>query len=105
MDVDRIYAELVKAGEEYADTDAAATALEETKKSVIAKLMQESTQTSMAGKEMEALADDSYRDYVKQMVNARKIATKARVKFDSMKIWVDLKRSAEATRRAEANIR
>ena len=105
MDVDAIFAKLSEAGEDWADKDAAATVLEETRKSVLSDLMLNSAQTSIAGKEMEALADPSYRDYLAKMCNARKSANKAKVKYDSIKAWIELTRSAEATRRAEASIR
>lgn len=105
MDPDRIYDELVKAGETWADADAAATLLEETKKSVLAKLMNEADASSIAAKEMYALADPEYRKHVEGMVSARKQATKAKVRYDSARVLAELRRSQEATRRAEANIR
>lgn len=105
LDPDRIYQNLVAAGESWADADAAATLLEETKKSVLAKLMNESDAASIAAKEMYALADPAYREHVAGMVNARKAATKAKVRYDSAKVLAELRRSQEATRRAEANIR
>lgn len=105
MDPDKIYDELVRAGESWADADAAATLLEETKKSVLAKLMNEADATSIAGKEMYALADPEYRKHVSGMVDARKAATKAKVRYDSAKVLAELRRSQESTRRAELTLR
>ena len=105
MSPDEIYEKMVAAGNEWADLNAAAEALEEGLKSVKAQLMVSSTHTSAAGKEMEALADETYREYVKNMTNARKLANRARVKFDSIKAWIELYRSAESTRRAEMTMR
>lgn len=105
MSPDEIYEKMVAAGNEWADLNAAAEALEEGLKSVKAQLMVSSTHTTAAGKEMEALADESYRAYVKQMTNARKLANRAKVKFDSIKAWIELYRSAESTRRAEMTLR
>ena len=105
MDADAIYQSLVKAGEEWADLDAAASLLEETKKSVLAKLMAEADASSMAGKEMYALADSKYEAFITGMVSARKLATKARVRYDSAKTLSELRRSEESTRRAEMTFR
>lgn len=105
MDAEKIYDTLVKAGEEWADADVAASLLEETRKSVLAKLMVECGHASIAGKEMMALADDSYKAFVTGMVNARKAANKARVRYDSAKTLSELRRSEESTRRAEMTLR
>jgi hypothetical protein len=39
------------------------------------------------------------------MVTARKEANRARVKYDSMRVLAEMRRTQESTRRAEANIR
>ncbi len=105
MDSERIYNNLVKAGEDWADAEAAADLLEETRKSVLAKLMNEASHASQAGKEMQALADPKYGEFVAGMVSARKTANKARVRYDSAKVLAELRRSEESTRRAEMAMR
>jgi hypothetical protein len=105
MTPDEIFTKMVDAGNDWADLNAAAEAMEEQLKSVKAQLMVSSVHTTAAGKEMEALADESYREYVRNMTNARKLANRARVKFDSIKAWIELYRSAEASRRAEMTLR
>ena len=105
MDADQIYAAIIKSGEEWADMDAAASLLEETRKSVLAKLMNECQAASIAAKEMYALAEEEYKKHVATMVTARKVANRARVKYDSAKILAELRRSEESTRRAEMQIR
>lgn len=105
MDAERIYNNLVKAGEDWADADAAASLLEETRKSVLARLMNEATATTVAAKEMFALADEEYRAHIDGMVTARKAANKARVRYDSAKVLAELRRSEESTRRAEMTLR
>lgn len=104
MEPERIYAEIVKAGEEWADADAAASLLEETRKSVLAKLMLEADATTNAAKEMYALADPQYSKYIEGMVSARKVANKARVRYDSSKTLAELRRSEESTRREEMRL-
>lgn len=98
------YDQLIRAGEDWADKQAAADLLEETRKSVLAKLINEA-EGSVNAREYKALADPEYKDFVAGMVTARKAANKARVRYDSAKVLAELRRSQEATRRAEANIR
>lgn len=105
FDADRTYDALIRAGEAWADADAAASLLEETRKSLLAQLMTEADSASNAGKEMLALAHPDYKKHVDGMVSARKAANKARVRYDSAKVLAELRRSQEATRRAEASIR
>lgn len=105
MDAEKIYDSLVKAGEDWADADAAATLLEETKKSVLAKLMNDAPHASIAGKEMLALGTIEYTAHIEGMVRARKAANKARVRYDSAKVLAELRRSEESTRRAELTMR
>jgi hypothetical protein len=89
------------AGEEWSDLDAAANMLEETRKSVLAELMNQSQASSMAARESDALADPAYKLHVTNMVNARKDANRARVRYDTARAWVELVRTSEATKRAE----
>lgn len=105
FDPEKVYDALVKAGEDWADADAAASLLEETRKSVLAKLMTEAPHASQGGKEMQALADPVYSRFVEGMVAARKAANKARVRYDSAKVLSELRRSQESTRRAEMSLR
>lgn len=104
MDAEKIYESLVRAGEEWADCQAAADLLEETRKSVMAKLVNEA-EGSVNAREYKALADPEYRKHIDGMVTARKVANKARVRYDSAKILAELRRSEESTRRAEMTFR
>jgi hypothetical protein len=103
MDVDQVHNRLVTAGEEWADQDAAASLLEETRKTVLAELMN-GLQGSIASRESEALANPVYKLHVTNMVGARKAANRAKVKYDSAKAWCELVRTQEATRRAEMKL-
>jgi len=89
------------AGEEWSDLDAAANMLEETRKSVLAELVNQSKGGSIAAKESEALANPAYKLHLTNMVNARREANRARVKYDTARAWVELVRTSEATKRAE----
>lgn len=105
FDPDKTYASLVKAGEDWADANAAADLLEETKKSVLARLMLKSGGKTNAEKEMLGQADPEYTEFIGGMVEARRTSNKLRVRYDSAKTLAELRRSQEATARAEAQIR
>lgn len=105
FDPAKMYEQIIAAGEAWADAEAAAALLEETRKTVLAKAMNDSGHASIAGKEMMALASDDYRKFVEGMVRARATANKARVRYDSAKVLVELRRSQESTKRAEMNLR
>lgn len=91
------------AGEEWADCEAAASLLEETRKTVLAELMNQ-VEGSVAARESTALADPVYRLHLTNMVNARREANRAKVRFDSAKAWIELTRTAESSRRAEMRL-
>lgn len=105
FDPDLIYTQLIHAGEEWADKDAAAQMLEENKKSILAHLMIEAPGSTSAEKERLALADPSYKHHLKLMVTARKEATVAKVRYDAMRVLSEMRRTQESTRRAEIGIR
>lgn len=99
--------ELSKRGETWADANAAAEALEETKATVLSQIAVGRIQggDSAAKAELFARGSEEYRDHISKMVEARRAANRARVRFDTYKAYIELVRSAESTRRAEANIR
>lgn len=104
FDPSRIYHEIVTAGEDWTDKEAAAELLEETKKTVLAELMQ-GYQGSTAERERNALADPAYKLHLTNMSSARKEANRARVRYDAVRVLGEMRRTQESTRRAEANIR
>lgn len=101
---EKIYQRLLEAGDDWVDKNAAAEILEETKKTLLAELMG-GFQGSNAERERMALADTTYKLHLKNMVMARKESNRARVKYDSVRVLAELRRTQESTRRAEANIR
>ena len=97
-------------GEEWADKDAAASALEESKKSVfaqaVAAAMEDAIKAglkplSVAMAESRAYLSESDKAHVLQMVEARRVANRARVVYDMGRVELDLLRSHMATTRAE----
>lgn len=107
IDPDKIVHRLQTLGRDWADKDAAASLLEENRKSIRSQLavdyLREAGSASMAEKLAEA--DEMYREHIKVMVEARKQANIAKVNYDAGRVWVDLKRSLESTRRAEMTLR
>ena len=101
----RFAAAIVKKGEAWSDAEAAASLLEETRKTVLAAEMAKQGDMPVSKAEMHALASDVYRRHVVSMVEARRAANKARVGYDGAKAMMELARSAEATRRAEMGLR
>lgn len=97
---------LIETGEAWADAEHAASLLEETKSTLLAKLTKEHMgEGSMAKAEAMAKADPRYEQHVRAMVDAQREATKCRVRYDSGRAFIDLARSAESTRRAEMGMR
>jgi hypothetical protein len=99
MNADELYRKLTLAGEDWADKQAAFNVLEDTKSAVLARLMQSSTAPSVAAKEMEAKASESFESHVRTTQEAMKEALKAKVKYEAVKIWIDLKRTQSANER------
>lgn len=104
MDADKLFHKLTLAGDDWADKQAAYNILEDTKNAVLAKLMLKSQASSVAAKEIEAKASDEFTEHVRTTQEAMKAALKAKVHYESIKTWIDLKRSEEATRRAEMKL-
>lgn len=115
FDPHKLTREVIIVGEEWADQDAAASALEETKKTLLAKLSLEHQSGSYSSgalgekpkamsavqAEMKALADPAYEQHLQLMVIARKESNRARVRYDLGKMRLELIRSLQATMRNE----
>jgi hypothetical protein len=103
---EELIAKIVEAGQRYADLKAAATALEETKGSVLGQLV---TTLIMQGKpagasEHMARANGVYRSHIAQMAEARKQADRAKAFYEAGQAFLDLARTMEATRRQEMRL-
>jgi hypothetical protein len=107
LDPNRISDEVIAAGEEWCDREAAARHLEEAKASVRAELackwMEEGDSATKAAEK--ALASPAYQEHLTAMVEARRKANLARVLYDGMRLRADLLRTEAATLRSEMNLR
>ena len=100
MDADVLFHKMSQAGAEWADLQSAANILEDTRHSVLAKLMLKSSAPSVAAREIEARASDEYQCHVRATQEASAKALKAKVKYEAIKVWIDLKRTESANERA-----
>lgn len=91
----------------WADKDGAASLLEETRKTlrsqIALKFLPDAGSVSKA--EMNAEATEEYIIHVRNMVDARTQANRARAQFDADRAFIDLIRSQESTKRAELSMR
>lgn len=104
LDPARAYAEIISTGESWADAEAGASLLEETRKSVLAELKLRSDEKSDAARETVALASHNYRTHVETMVEARHKANLARVRYEAARTLAELRRTEAATRRVEMQL-
>ena len=59
---------------------------------------------SVAAAEKAAYASEKYYTHINAMVEARREANRARVRYDSLRVYAELRRTTEATRRAEMQL-
>lgn len=118
FDPKKLTDEVIKAGELWADEDATASTLEETKKTLLASytldymhgtqksgaLGEKPKAVSVAEAEKKALSDERYDAHLKSMVHARREANRARVRYDMGKMRIELMRSLQATLRNEMRL-
>jgi hypothetical protein len=107
IDTDALCNEAEAAGLAWADAKAAAQALEETRKSVLAQGMKGYFAEGMAGNKAEtmALADHDYVDFLHKMIKASHAADRARVRYDILKTRIELLRTNASTERAAMSMR
>lgn len=107
-------AKFLAAGEAYAHAAAATELLEEGRKVLLAKLIQEHLASGYTEKgkaisrttaEDLAYADNRYREYLHKLRAQREESLRLRARFDTAKMYVELIRSQLSTRRAEMNLR
>jgi hypothetical protein len=95
---------LIEAGESWADLNAAATGLEAAIDTVLAQILTEHFDKPEWKARALGRSDERYTKIVGDSIMARQKANKARVRYDSGKAYVELARSAEATRRQEMKL-
>ena len=95
---------IVARGEIWCDANAAADLLEETKGTLLATIIRDHMDLPAWKADAEAKADGRYIMHIESMVEARRLANLARVRYDGAKAMGEFARSAESTRRAEIQL-
>jgi len=101
----RLAGSIVSRGEIWADADGAASLLEETKGTLLGKLLKEHFDQPAWKAEALAKADPRYEEHIKAMVAARTMSNLAKVRYDGARAMGDFERSVESTRRAEMQMK
>jgi gamma-glutamyltranspeptidase len=60
---------------------------------------------SMNKAETHAEGTKEYADHIREMVEARRLANRARAQYEADKAYIDMVRSQESSRRAEMSLR
>ncbi len=85
--------------EAFAKADQELTASESWKSAIKAVEMDHSSQTSMAGKEMDAFSSNAYRQWCNDHAKAKKIYTELKLKIELAKLSIEVFRTIEASNR------
>lgn len=106
LNVKEIYDQVLAAGESWADFKSAYEALDDNTKSVLADITSNfmDGKVSRAESEMRALASGEYKNHLASLKAARRAWLIAQVKYDSVKMLAELRRSEESTRRQEMKL-
>lgn len=86
------------------DADAAASILEETKSAFLAQRMAEQGDVPVSRAEMAVKASSEWKEYVENMVEARKKAALLKAQLEYIRMQFTEQQSVEATRRAEMKL-
>lgn len=105
IDANKVAAELSKRGLAWADADAAFRALDDVTKSVLSEAIADlNSDESMAAKETAARRSQLYRDHLIALGHARREANRAKVNYDTYKVWLELQRTNASTERAQMGL-
>lgn len=102
---DQVAHELSKRGKDWSDKDSAFRALDEATKSVLSECIADQNEDkSHAAKETSARTAPKYREHLTAVAEARRAANRARVDYDTYRVWIDLKKEEQWNRRAEMKL-
>lgn len=93
-----------EAGEDWADKEAAAQLLEDSKTAVLAQWCAEQGDIPVNRAEQNVKASARWQKYIEDMVEARKAANKAKVRLESIKMRAMEWQAKEANARTEARL-
>lgn len=104
IDADKLAKQLGERGEMWANTQAAFRALEDTEKSILAKHTQHFMSAgarSQAAAESQARACVEYCEFLEAKATARHEYGLATVKYETMKVYIEMQRSNKAYERTQ----
>lgn len=99
------YHEIIEAGTDWADKDAAAKFLDDTRKPTLAQIANGIDVKSMSERESKARAHPEYKEHLEKLRVARKAANLSRVKYDAAKTLASLRQTQESLKKAEMGLR
>lgn len=104
---EQVYKKLADAGNDWADKKAAASVLESATKAAHSEAFLEARKDGKAQEEAKhsATCDIDYQSALNRQIEAEKARDHARVKYDSIKAWLEMALDANATNRAEMKLR
>ena len=105
FDPDKIAEELSKRGLTWADCDAAYKALDDASKSVLSECMIEAGDVPVSKAEIHGRTHPTYRNHLEAVDRARRAANRAKVNLEVFETWIELKRTEQATQRAQMGLR
>ena len=88
----------------WVDADAAASLLEESKSSFLAKMMSEHGDMPVSRAEMNVKSSVEWQEYIRSMVEARQKAALLKVQLEYIRMRFSEEQSYEATKRAEMKL-
>ena len=97
----KAYQQIIDAGKDWADKDAAAKFMDDTRKPTLAQIANVIDVKSMSERESKARGSDEYRAHLVKLKEARKAANLARVKYDAAKTLASLRQTQESLKKAE----
>lgn len=100
FDPNEIYKSLVRAGETWANAESIAQQLEKMEKPMLSNLKLSAPDKSEAARTTWAQAQEEYRNHLEGMVEARKLANLARVRYKAMEVLAELRRTEQSNHRA-----
>ena len=107
MEPGKLAHELEQRGLDWADKDAAFKALDDVTKTMLSECIADLNEKpkSMAEAEVKARRSPKYTAHLKALGDARREANRARVNYDTYKVYLEMIRTAEATNRAQMGMR
>ncbi len=107
LDAEKIYHELEKAGDDWADKKAAFNALDRNTKSMLSSVLVSFMDSGLSRAESEtrALASAAYKTHLASVSEAERVFLQAQVLWTNLQTLAELRRSEESTNRAKINLR